>query len=217
MRKINTFWNWFQDNNQTIKNLLKETLTNQKQITYWFTKHLGYYSKDLDFIILFPKDEKQKTELIISANANPENSNQVIDLIDKAPALRHWKFTAFIQPTTKINKVIKVLSDPYIIPEITIKTSEIKFLPLSADDKIDIIVYLKNYTISCNTQTWHQVLYIILNELSGEKPLSQNLNFIQLAQPSNVTEEFIELYELQLYMDMINKSDDSKLNNQSHL
>ncbi|MFD2891379.1 hypothetical protein ACFS5J_05055 [Flavobacterium chuncheonense] len=209
MRKINTFWNWFQDNNQTIKNLLKETLANQINITYWFTKHLGYYSKDLDFIILFPKDEKQKTELIITANANPENSNQVIDLIDKAPALRHWKFTAFIQPTTKIKKVTKELSDHYIIPEITIKTNEIKFLPLSAEDKIDIVVYLKNYTISCNTQTWHQVLYIILHDLLGEKPLSQNLNFIQLPQQPNATEELIELYELQLYMDTINKSEDA--------
>jgi hypothetical protein len=99
MRKINTFWNWFQDNNQTIKNLFNETPNNQKQICYWLNKQLGYYCKELDFMIVLPKKENQKAELIITAKGNPEYFSQVIKLIDKAPVLRYWKFTAFIQPT----------------------------------------------------------------------------------------------------------------------
>lgn len=103
MRKINIFWNWFQDNNQTIKNLKKETPINQKQICYWLTKQLDYYSKDLDFMIVFPKKENQKTELIITANGNPDYFTQVEELINNAPVLKHWKFTAFIQPTANID------------------------------------------------------------------------------------------------------------------
>ena len=106
MRKINIFWNWFQDNNQTIKNLIHETHINQNQIIYWLNKQLNYYSKGLDFIIIFPKKENQKTELIITANGNSDYFNQVIQLIDNAPKLRHWKFTAFIQPIANIDKII---------------------------------------------------------------------------------------------------------------
>ncbi len=31
MRKTNTFWNWFQDNNKTIQNIANETPKNQKR------------------------------------------------------------------------------------------------------------------------------------------------------------------------------------------
>lgn len=209
MRKINIFWNWFQDNNQTIKNLIQETPINQQNITYWLNKQLGYYSKELDFIIVFPKRENQKTELIITANGNPEYFNQVINLINNAPVLRHWKFTAFIQPTANIEEMINRLDEPYIFQEITLKTSEIKFLPLNYDEKIkklDIIIYLKNYKIHCNTKILQQAIYIILQDLLGEKALYQNINFVQLAKLPNNTEELIELYELQYYIDKLNKN-----------
>ena len=87
--------------------------------------------------------ENQKTELIITANGNPDYFNQVEELINNAPELKHWKFTAFIQPTTNIDEIIKGLDEPYVFQEITIKTSEIKFLPLHYDTKIkklDIII-----------------------------------------------------------------------------
>jgi hypothetical protein len=209
MRKINIFWNWFQDNNQTIKNLIQETAQNQKQICYWLSKQLGYYSRDLDFMIVFPKKENQKTELIITANGNPEYFNQVIELINNAPVLRHWKFTAFIQPTENIDKIIKELDDPYIFQEIIIKTSEIKFLPLNYDNKIkklDITIYLKNHKIHCNTKILQQAIYIILQDILGERSLYQNINLVQLAQLPNSIEELIELYELQHYLDTINKN-----------
>ena len=209
MRKINIFWNWFQDNNQTIKNLIHETHINQNQISYWLNKQLGYYCNDLDFMIVFPKKENQKTQLIITANGNPEYFNLVNELINNAPILKYWKFTAFIQPTTNIDEIIKGLDDPYIFQEITLKASEIKFLPLNYDDnikKLDIIIYLKNYKIHCNTKMLQQAIYIILQDLLGEKALYQNINFVQLAQLPNNTENFIELYELQFYIDEINKT-----------
>jgi hypothetical protein len=81
-------------------------------------------------------------------------------------------------------------------------------LPLAYDaktKKIDIRLYLKNYNIHCDTKTWNQVVYIIIQDLLGEKALYQNINFVQLAQMPNNTNNLIELYDLQLYMDEINK------------
>jgi hypothetical protein len=209
MRKINTFWNWFQDNNQTIKNLIHETPIKQKQTCYLLNKRLSYYCKALDFMIVFPKKANQKTELIITANGNPEYFNQVSELINNAPQLKHWKFTAFIQPTANIDEIINGLDEPYIFQEITIKTSEIKFLPLNYDNKIkklNIITYLKNYKIHCNTKILQQAIYIILQDLLGEKSVYQNINFVQLAHLPSKTDELIELYELQYYIDEVNKS-----------
>lgn len=218
MRKINTFWNWFQDNNQTIKNLINETPLNQKHISFWLSKNLGYYCKEIDFMIVFPKVCNGKTELIITANGNSEYFKQVIDLIDNAPQLRNWKFTAFIQPIENIEKIIEGLDEPYIFQEITLKTSEIKFSLLNFDEetkKLDITVYLKKHKVHCNTKTWKQAIFIILQNLLGEKSLYQNINFVQIAHPSdrerpkempNNIEGFIELYELQFYIDNLNNN-----------
>ncbi|WP_264558361.1 hypothetical protein [Flavobacterium sp. N2270] len=210
MRKINIFWNWFQDNNQTIKNLINETQHNQNQICYWLNKQLGYYCKELDFIIVLPKKVNQKSELIITANGNPEYFDQVIQLINNAPVLRNWRFIVFIQLTEKIDKIIERLDDHYVIQELTIKTNQVKFLPLDYDvnsKELDIIIYLKNYYIRCNTKTFKQIIYIILKDLLGEKSICEKINFVQLAKMPNQIEELIELYEFQYYLDNINTSE----------
>ena len=204
MRKINTFWNWFQDNNQTIKNLINETPKNQKHISFWINKNLGYYCKEIDFMIVFPKIGNTKSELIITANGNPAYFNQVIQLIDSAPILKNWKFTALIQPLEDIEKVMDGLDTPYIFKDITLKTSELKFLPINNKEnirKLDIIIFFKQFNIHCNNQTLNQVIYIILQDLLGEKSFYQNINLIHLAQMPDNEEHLIYLYDLQSYIE----------------
>ena len=208
MKKINTFWNWFQDNNQTIKNLINETPKNQKHISFWINKNLNYYCKEIDFMIVFPKNGNTKSELIITANGNPEYFGQVIDLVDNAPQLKNWKFTAFIQPTDKIDELINGLDEPYIFHEITLKASELKFITLEYNEntnKLDIRIFLKNTTLHCNTKTLKQAIFIILQDLLGEKSLYRNINLIHLAQLPDYEDGLIYLFDLQLYLDEINK------------
>jgi hypothetical protein len=207
MKKINTFWNWFQDNNQTIKNLINETPLNQKHISFWLRKNLGYYCREIDFMIVFPKNVNIKSELIISANGNPEYFEQVINLVDNSPQLKNWKFTAFIQPSERINEIINGLDEPYIFNEITLKASELKFLPLEYNEimhKFDIVVFLKNYNLYCDTKTLQQAIFIIMQDIMGEKSLYQNINFVQLAQVPDNAEGLINLCDFQLFLDNLN-------------
>jgi hypothetical protein len=210
MKKINTFWNWFQDNNQNIKNILSETPKNQKHLFFWLNKHLHYYCKEIDFIIAFPKKPMDKTQLIITANGNPEYFKQVVDLIDKAPRLRTWFFLAFIRPKEDIDKIIDKLDDPYIFQDITIKASEIMFTPLNCDEnckKFDIMVYLKNYNIHCNTKTWRQAIFMIMQDIFGEKYVYEHINFVQLAQIPDNDDHLIHLYDFQMFIDILNLKD----------
>lgn len=207
MRAINTFWNWFQDNNQTIKNLINETPKNQKYISFWINKNLSYYCKEIDFMIVFPKNGNTKSELIITANGNTEYFNHVIDLVDNAPQLKNWKFTAFIQPTERIDKIIDGLDKPYIFQEITLKASEFKFLTLEyhkKTHKFDIIVFFKNYNLYCDTKTLQQAIFIILQDILGENYLSKNINLVQLAQMPDNKEELIYLYDFQMFLEILN-------------
>lgn len=210
MRAINTFWNWFQDNNQTIKNIQSETPKNQKHILFWLDKNLSYYCKELSFMITFPKNPKHKFKFIISANGNPDYFKQVTDLIDNAPKLRTWKFIAFIQPTKRIDQMIDGLDGPYIFPEITLKASELKFLPLGYDEetkKINITIYLKNDKLLCDTKTLDQAIFIIMLDVLGEKSLYKNINFIQLAQLPYNADNLIHLHDFETFIDILNLDD----------
>jgi hypothetical protein len=204
MKKINTFWNWFQDNHHTFKNIINETTENQKHITFWINKNLNYYCRELDFIIVFPKNLTTKFEFIITANGNKNYFHELITLVDNAPLLNSWKFTAFIQPTTEIDKMMQGLDDPYIFQDITLKISELKFKPILYDEnikKMDIMIFLKNYNLLCDTKTLKQAIYVILQELLGEERLHQKISLVQLAQMTNKEEDLIQLYELQRYLD----------------
>jgi hypothetical protein len=85
-----------------------------------------------------------------------------------------------------------------------LKACELTFLPLEYHElshKLDIVVFLKNYNLYCDTKTLQQAIFIILQDIVGEKSLYQNINFVQLAQIPDNEEELIQLYELRTYLD----------------
>ncbi|RTZ01583.1 hypothetical protein EKL98_14930 [Flavobacterium bomense] len=158
-------------------------------------------------MIVYPKTGNGKFELILTANGNPEYFNHVIDLVDNAPQLKNWKFTAFIQPIERIDKLMKGLDEPYIFHEISLKASELTFLPVEYHElshKLDIVVFLKSYNLYCDTKTLQQAIFIIIQDIVGEKSLYQNINFVQLAQVPDKKDGLIKLYDFQLFLDNLN-------------
>lgn len=99
------------------------------------------------------------------------------------------------------------LDKPYVFKDIELKTSELKFMPFEYEGikKIDMIVYLKNFTVHCTNKNLLHVVFIIMQDIIGEKSLFENINFVELAQmPSEKENELIYLYELESYIQEIN-------------
>ena len=206
MRKINTFWNWFQDNNQTIKNGINETIEKQEHILFWINKQLGYYCKEIDFIIIFPNTTEDKTEFTITCNGNPEYVNQVIALIDNAPKLRAWKFTAILLPSQVERRDIPIFSD------ITLKSNDSKFLSLDYYEnakKVNIFIHLKSIKIICNTKTFRQVTILISQDQLSKVIVFKNSTLIQLAQEPQENTESIQLYDLEILTNILNKQNNT--------
>ena len=207
MKSIILFWDWIRYNEQTLRNLRNEKPAVQKMFIYWLDKHLHNYCEQLESILMFPANENKPTQLVISASGNPDYFDQVTTLIENAPKLRNWKFVAFIQPSQNIDEMEAGLDKPYVFKDIELKASELKFMPFQYEDvkKIDMIVYLKNFTVHCTNKNLLHVVFIILQDLIGEKSLFENINFVELAQmPSEEINELIYLYELQWYLDKLN-------------
>jgi hypothetical protein len=206
MRKINTFWNWFQDNNQTIKNGINETIEKQEHILFWINKHLGYYCKEIDFIIIFPNTTKDKTVFIITCNGNPEYFSQVIALIDNAPKLKTWKFTAVLLPSLADRRDIPIFSD------ITLKSNVLKFLSLDYNEnakKVNIFIHLKRVKIICNTNTFNQLTLLISHDKLSNVIVFKNSTLIQLPQEPQENTESIQLYDLEILTDILNKQNNT--------
>lgn len=208
MQNITLFWNWIQYNEQTLRNLRNEKPAVQKMFIYWLDKHLHNYCEHLENIFMFPANKNEPTQLIISASGNPEYFSQVITLVDSAPIIKNWKFVSFIQPSQAIDEMEAGLDKPYVFKDIIVKASELKFMPFEYEGvkKMDMIVYLKNFTVNCTNKNLLHVVFIILQDIIGEKSLFENINFVELAQlPIQENDEIIYLYDLQSYLDMINR------------
>lgn len=180
----------------------------QKHYTFWLDWHLQFYFPGLEYILIFPKVKKKKTQLMISARGKQELFLLAIELEKTAPRLWDWKFTALIQPLQDIDDIEAGFDEPYVMQDITLKMSDLKFIPFEYDGKkkIDIIVYLKNYTIYSHNKNLKTLVSIMLQDLLGEKSMAENINLVQLAQmPEQEDDELIYLYDLQLYLDEINK------------
>ena len=209
MKKIKLFWAWIQLNEAALRNLQHEKPKVQKMLFVWLEKHLHYYCDGLQAILLLPTKENKQTELVITANGNPDYFPQVIQLIDVAPKLPDWKFTAFVQPREDIDELEAGLDKPYVFKDINLKASVLKFMPFQYSDsnKIDMIVYLKNFTVHCNNKNLLEAVFIIVQGIIGEKSLYSNINFVELAQmPEKESDELIYLYDLQFYLDDINNA-----------
>ncbi|MBC7410083.1 MAG: hypothetical protein H7339_16995 [Arcicella sp.] len=207
MKATSTFWNYFNINQKTISNLQNEHDKTYKLINFWLERHIKNYCHHLDYILFFPKKSGEKSQIIITANGNPLYFNYVETFVKAAPRIKNWEVKAFLQPSTKIEKIKQGLDEPYIFCDLILKTSELKFALLNPDEqkkKLDIVVYLKDYTIYCDNKILLEAVFIIVQDLLGEKSMYENLNFVQLGQMPVDDTNLIQLFELQAYIDKIN-------------
>jgi hypothetical protein len=147
------------------------------------TSKLEDYDKSLGFVIKFPENIG-KAEMVITANGNPVGVMYVRNLIAQAPKLSNWKFTAFIQPIIDLEACRQGKDDPYEFNELTIKASDIKWLPVEdheATNKLSLMVYIMGYKQiikDIGPSAVEDYIYTILQDLLGEARVYKKIEHI---------------------------------------
>lgn len=206
MKIINTFWNHFQQNNFVF--LLLNEIPKEELKTHFdkLIEILHQYNQDLDIII---KNKTKGGELIITANGNPYLFKEVELLVHHAPVVERWKITAFLQPETNLTKYENGTDKPLDYYGITLRISEMYFIPLENPDKptdLGIKVLLKNYIVYENNPRLREAVYVHIEHLIGEKAFANDLFFIEIDQLKNEDLEdnsILELYNLKFFIDSI--------------
>ena len=206
MNTITNFWNYFQQNNFVVL-LLNEISEDELKIHFdKLIEILHQYNKDLDLII---KNKKNGAELIITANGNPYLFKEVELLVHHAPVVERWKITAFLQPEMNIEKYENGTDKPLEYYGITLRISEIYFIPLENPNKptdLGIKVLLKNYIIHKENSRLREAVYVHIEHLIGEKSFANDIAFIEIGQLEGDNENQIELFNLKSYIDYCNST-----------
>jgi len=202
--KNHYFWTWFLENEQDFRMLRLLSPEKQKNATHWLQWHLHFYSPGIDYILIYHNKAGTSVEMIITANGDPDYFDQVEKLVQDAPAVPYWKVTAFVQPAFEYEDLENGLDKPYIFQDLQLKASELSFLPLESSDgdKIDLVIYLRRFTLYARNKNLLQLIFIIMQDVLGEKKLFGHINFVQLAQMPENEKDVLRLYDLQFYLDM---------------
>ena len=207
---IYSFWNYFKKNNFAFL-LIKEIP--KEELEYHFNKlneKLSEYNKDISFII---KNGKSKSELIITAHGNPYLFKEVELLIHYAPTIERWKITAFLEPEQNITKYEEGTDKPFQFYGISLKVSEMYFLPLENPKKpkdLGVCVYINNYILHKDNPKLREAIYIQLEHLIGEKSFANDLSFIDISQIPVTTETPFELCYLSFFIEDFKTEIESK-------
>ena len=205
MKTITNFWNQFQQNNFVF--LLLNEISKEELKTHFdnLIEMLHQYNKNLDLII---KNKTNGAEIIITANGNPYLFKEVELLVHHAPVVELWKITAFLQPEMNIEKYENGTDKPLDYRGITLRISEMYFIPLENRNKptdLGIKVLLKNYIVHKKNPRLREAVYVHIEHLVGEKTFANHITFIEIEQLEGGNENQIELYNLKSYIDLENE------------
>ena len=129
MKQITKFWNWFQDNEEAIKNAFLLNINTEK-VFFHLTRNLNYVSKRIGFMIKAPNSNNDKCLIVFTGEGYRKLFPKLIALEEQVPRLELFYAQAFIKPMEKVQQIILGKDNPYTFENYKIKISDLQMLLL---------------------------------------------------------------------------------------
>ncbi len=193
IESYNDFWNWFLANE---KEFFK-TVQNGENI------HQGFFDKlapKLDEIhegiyFLTGMFDDQTAELVLTPDGAIRNIYVIEELVNAAPKINGWKFTA-LKPASDINNVSITYQNFEFSKE------NLKFYPRVHEaypDEIDLVIVYDHFIEEKKANVTNGV-YIFLDNYLGELHSVTLIDNLVVTGPENVSEELIPIEKLKDYL-----------------
>ncbi|KFF10447.1 DUF695 domain-containing protein [Flavobacterium hydatis] len=187
------FWNWFEKNEKDFYNAVSRGTNIEKDFFDKLSPQLQALKEG--YFFLTGMLNEQTAELVLTADGNIKNIVFVEELVNAAPKLPNWKFTA-LKPATNIENVSIKMGD------YTFGTENLFFY--SNDDKeypdtIDITVV----HLDCNEENKPIITngtYIFLDNYLGELHFTENIDIIEVIGKDEANKELIPIEKLQAFL-----------------
>ncbi|MFN7654749.1 MAG: DUF695 domain-containing protein [Cyclobacteriaceae bacterium] len=187
------FWNWFQENEKDFFNVVKKNRDFEKDFFDKLSPKLAEL-KDGYFYLTGMYDDNT-VELVLTADGNPKNIVFVEELVEQAPQINGWKFTA-LKPALDIENVdISMAGYKFNKENLFFYSNDYEDYP----DEIDICVIHNELT----EDNKHQIgagTYIFLDNYLGELDLLNNIDNIKVIGRSEAEKELIPITKLKDFL-----------------
>lgn len=172
--KYGAFWEWFVQYEQQFY----EAVKGQKDIENIFFAKLSPRLHDLQEGIFFLTGmyDKETVELILTPDGNLKNIVFVEELVDKAPQLPNWQFTALKPPTNIESASIEIGDLRFGAENLHFYANDHPAYP----DEIDLTIVYDNFS-EAQSELITNGIYIFLDNYLGELKsvtLIDNINII---------------------------------------
>jgi hypothetical protein len=193
MNKEAEFWTWFEENRSKFTD---QTHPNFENHLDELQEHLQAYHEDISFEV-GGYDDSDEVELIITSFGNSQYFNAVYQLVESAPVIKNWKFTALKPPISPEDRLFK--TDYY---GVELDTSEIHFIPLENQTKPDLIglrVLVKQMDQS-NYGKYYEGILMVIHTLLGEKVAAESIQYVEVMKNDD-SEDQIPITDLPEYIE----------------
>lgn len=193
IKTYDDFWLWFAKHEKEFSSVVKQ---GEKIETLFFDK----LSSKLDelrsgYFFLVGMHDKNTIELVITADGNIKNIVFVEELIEKAPSIAGWMFTAH-KPEMDINNLGIRMNDFQFDKE------TLYFFPNENPDypdEIDISITHTKMTME-NKEDMTNGIYIFLDNYLGELSFINDIDNLKIAAGEEITEDLIPISKLKDYI-----------------
>ena len=187
------FWTWFQKNEKQFFNVVKQ----QGDIEHEFFDQLSPRLNQLKegFFYLTGMLSNDTAELVFTADAAVKNIVFVEELVNAAPLINGWKFTA-LKPALDIKDVGIKMGD------YTFNSENLQFYANhdpAFPDEIDITMVHRDYTLE-NAGNITNGTYIFLDNYLGELKFATTVDHLNVCGPADTQQELIPVGKLNDYL-----------------
>ncbi len=187
------FWNWFQQNEKTFFKVVKT----HKDIEKDFFDKLSPKLAELNdgYFYLTGMFNENTAELILTADGNAKNIVFVEELVEQAPNINGWKFTA-LKPAMDIENVsINMNGYTFDSENLFFYSNDYPGYP----DEIDICV-IHNERTEDNKQEIGNGTYIFLDNYLGELDFLNNIDNLKIISKYEAEKELVPIAKLKDFL-----------------
>ncbi|MDJ1499575.1 DUF695 domain-containing protein [Xanthocytophaga agilis] len=193
IRQYTTFWSWFQTQEMIFFQVVKQRENIETDFFEKLSEQLNVFNESLYFVVGMPDEDT--VELIFTADGIIKNIVFVEELVQSAPLIKGWRFTA-LKPATDTSKInIKMEEFDFNEENIGFYANEHPELP----DEIDITVVYPDFAEE-DRQMVVNGIYIFLDNVLGELNFACIIDQIDIVRTQEAQQEIVPISKLKSFL-----------------
>lgn len=193
IKSYSDFWTWFQKNEKDFFNVVKSSENIEKGFFNKLSPKLAELKEGYYYVTGMYDDNT--VELVLTADGTIKNIVFIEELVEAAPKIEGWKFTA-LKPSLKIEDVtIKMGGIEFSSENLFFYSNELPNYP----DEIDVCI-IHNDMTDDNRQQIINGTYIFLDNYLGELDFVNNIDNLQVITKSEAKKELVPIAKLKDFL-----------------